>query len=226
MKNFDTRTVFGAAALLVIIGFFACKNEAHQPTETPVETKKMAEGQTIDSTFRNLFEEVNVVKMHLFGTNELEPKQDAYPYAGKKIEEAQMKYLGDGLQANEIGGVYACYRTEAYNLYILRVPGKYASSDLALAKWDDASQKLVKVMDLASIQCDEGYCIQQDAWLTDLDDNRVLDLITHSMTNDNGKISDEKFTVFDQPTPGNFSKAPEALASLAPITSYVMHQKM
>lgn len=226
MKNFDTRFVFGATALLLMAVFFACKNEGDAPTQASVETKKMADGQTIDSTFRNMFEEVNVVKLHAFGTNELEPKQEDYPYTGKKIEEAQMKYLGDGLQANEVGGVYACYRTEAYNLYVLRVPGKYASSDLALAKWDDASQKLVKVMDLASIQCDEGYCIQQDAWLTDLDDNRALDLVTHSMTNDNGKISDEKFTVYTQPTPGNFAKAPDNIASLAPITSYVMHQKM
>lgn len=226
MKKFYTQIVLGATALFLFSGLLGCNSEGQAPTEAPAESKKMAEGQTIDSSFKNMFEEVNVVKMHLFGTNEAEPKVDDYPYTGKKIDDAQLKYLGDGLQPNEIGAVYACYRTEIYNLYILRVPGKYASSDLALAKWDDASQKLVKVMDLANLQCDEGYCLQQDAWLTDLDDDRVLDLVVHSLTNDNGKISDEKFTVYAQPSPGNFTKAPDALASLAPITSYVMHQKM
>jgi hypothetical protein len=54
----------------------------------------------------------------------------------------------------------------------------------------------------------------------------VLDLVTRSFTNDNGKISGESFAVFAQPTPGNFVKAPDSLAALAPMTSYVPHQKM
>lgn len=226
MKNDYTRFVLGTMCIVLVSALFACKNEANAPDNAQAATSENAQSQTIDSTFQNLFEEVNVVKMHLFGTNEAEPKQEDYPYSGKIIDEGFMKYLGDGIQPNEIGSVYACYRTEVSNFYILRVPGKYASSDLVLAKWDAASSKLVKVLDLANIQCDEGLCHQQDAWLTDLDDDRTLELVTRSFTNDNGKISNETFAVLSQQSPGNFTKAPEALASLAPPTSYVMHQKM
>ena len=223
MKNIFNWLIFS-----VFFSFVFCccsNNEGNSSTEQKTMPANTI-AQNIDTTFQHLFEEVNVVKMHMFGTNELEPKQEDYPYSGKMIEEKFMKYLGEGLQPNEIGSVYACYRTEVYNFYILRVPGKYASSDLVLAKWDNAASKLVKLMDLASIQCDEGLCHQQDAWLTDLDDDRVLDLVIRSLTNDNGKISNETFTVMAQPTPGNFVKAPDSLASLAPMTSYVPHQKM
>ncbi len=161
--------------------------------------------------------------MHLFGTNEAEPTAENYPYVGKPIEEAQMKFLAADLQPNEIGSVYACYRTENNNFYILRVPGKYASSDLVLAKWDAATSKLVKVLGLASLQCDEGLCHQQDAWLTDLDDDRSLELVIRKQTNDNGKISDAAFQVLAQQPPGSFTPAPESLASLAPPTSYVLN---
>jgi len=207
--------------LLFVLSIISCNQD---PTPATTATANPAKSN-INEDFQKLFEEVNVVKMHLFGTNEAEPTVDDYPYVGKVIEEASLKYLGDGLQPNEIGSIYACYRTEVSNFYILRVPGKYASSDLVLASWDEASSKLVKVLDLANTQCDEGVCHQQDAWLTDLDDDRSLELVIRSYSNDNGKISDESFSVLSQGSPGKFTKAPEALASLAPPTSYVMYQK-
>ena len=226
MKNVIKWPIYFGTALIAILFYCCGKNEANAPGTQQTMPASDAMAQNIDTAFQQLFEEVNVVKMHLFGTNEAEPKQDDYPYAGKMIEEHFMKYLGNGLQPNEVGSVYACYRTEVYNFYILRVPGKYASSDLVLAKWDNATSKLLKINDLAMLQCDEGLCHQQDAWLTDLDDNRVLDLVIHSASIENGKVSDEKFEVFDQPSPGSFAKAPDSLAMLAPQTSYVLFHKM
>ncbi len=226
MKNAIKWPSYVAIAMFALLFYCCGKNEANAPGTQQNMPMTDAMHQHIDTTFRNHFEEVNVVKMHLFGTNEADPKQDDYPYAGKIIEEDFMKYLGDGLQPNEIGSVYACYRTEVYNFYILRVPGKYASSNLVLAKWDNATSKLVKVTDLANLQCDEDVCQQQDAWLTDLDDDRVLDLVTRSATINKGAVSDEKFMVYAQPSEGSFTKAPDSLAMLAPQTSYVLYHKM
>jgi hypothetical protein len=226
MKNAFNWPIFTVLALFSFLFYCCGNNEADRQSATQNPPTNDAMSTNIDTAFQQLFEEVNVVKMHLFGTTEAEPTQENYPYTGKIIEEEFMKYLGDGLQPNEVGSVYACYRTEVYNMYILRVPGESVSSNLVLAKWDNATSKLVKLYDLASIKCSEGACQQQDAWLTDLDDDRVLDLVTRSFTNDNGKISGESFAVFAQPTPGNFVKAPDSLAALAPMTSYVPHQKM
>lgn len=211
------------AILMVAVGLFGCKQDP-APTETTSNKDTAPAKPVVAEAIQNLFEEVNVVKMHIFGTNDAEPKQDEYPYVGKPVGENELKYLSDDLQPNEIGSIYAIYRTENSNFYILRVPGKYASSNIALAKWDPNASKLVKVMDLATMQCDEGMCHQQDAWLTDLDDDRSLDLIVRSQTNDNGKISDEVFNVFYQQPPGSFTQAPEKLAALAPQTSYVLQK--
>jgi hypothetical protein len=208
--------------LIAMLGFFGCKQDpaaADSTTSTPAPAAQPA----VNEAVQDLFEEVNVVKMHLFGTNELDPKLENYPYAGKPIGEAELKYISEDMHPNEIGSVYACYRTENNGFYILRVPGKYASSDLVLAKWDANASKLVKVMDLAMLQCDEGLCHQQDAWLTDLDDDRSLELVIRKASNDNGKVSGEEFTVLAQQPPGSFTKAPEALATLAPTTSYVLN---
>ncbi|MBI1227704.1 MAG: hypothetical protein GC192_20895 [Bacteroidetes bacterium] len=226
MKNLIKWPTYLAISISTFLIYSCGGNEANAPEMSHEMPMSDDMHQNIDTTFRNMFEEVNVVKMHLFGTNMADPKQDEYPYTGKPIAEAYLKYLGEGLQPNEIGSVYACYRTEIYNFYILRVPGKYASSDLVLAKWNNATSKLEKIRDLASLHCDEGICHQQDAWLTDLDDDRVLDLITRSATIDNGKVSDEKFEVYDQPDTGAFAKAPDSLAMLAPETSYVLHHEM
>lgn len=209
--------------LLAVIFLFGC-NQDSKPAETAEAAPTAASQPAVNETVQNLFEEVNVVKMHLFGTNEIEPKVETYPYVGKLVGDAELKYFNDDLQPNEVGSIYACYRTENNNFYILRVPGKYASSDLVLAKWDEASSKIVKIMDLAYIQCDEGLCHQQDAWITDLDDDRTLELVIRKHTNDNGKISEEAFQVLSQQSPGTFSAAPEALASLAPPTSYVLNK--
>lgn len=207
--------------MLAMLFIFGCSNE---PKPVAEETAQAANPtSTVAPEVQDLFEEQNPVKMHFFGTNDAPPKED-YPYTGKEIGEAQMKFLADDLQPNEVGSVYACYRTEYEGFYILRVPGKYASSNLSLAKWDASSSKLIKVQDLATIQCDEGMCIQQDAWLTDLDDNRISELVVRRQTNDNGKISDESFQVYAQEVPGSFSPAKPELAALAPQTSYVLNK--
>jgi hypothetical protein len=207
--------------LLLVLGLFGCKQD---PPATEATNTAPPAQPSINEGFQNLFEEVNVVKMHLYGTKEAEPKVGDYPYVGKAIGEADMKFLSTDLQPNEIGSVYACYRTENNGFFILRVPGKYASSDLALAKWDGNANQLVKVMDLAMLQCDEGMCHQQDAWLTDLDDDRNLELVIRKQVDDNGKVSNDEFSVLAQQPPGSFTKATDQLAALAPPTSYVLQK--
>ncbi|MCB9341462.1 MAG: hypothetical protein H6577_25345 [Lewinellaceae bacterium] len=177
----------------------------------------------VNEDFKNLFEEVNVVKMHLFASHEANPNPDNYPYVGKPITGNMTQYLPPDAQANGTGGVFACYRTENSGHYILRIPGKDASSDLVLCKWDGAAGKLKKVAYLAFLQCENGTCYQQDSWLADLDDNRLLELIVRSQKRDSkGMISDETFDVITDDGTGSFTKSNEQLASLAVKSNYVM----
>ena len=204
--------------LLSIFLFVACQSNTNQQTAEQPAKEMKSKPAIMDS-----FEEVNVVKMHLFGTTEAMPNADNYPYTGKVLNDDASKMLGEGLQANEQGAVYACYHTENSNHYILRTPGKNGSSDLVLALWDEAKGSLVKVMDLAYIHCEEGICMQQDAWLADLDDSRTLEMIIRKQTRDaQGNVSDESFEVLTDDGTGHFKKTTEQLASLAVKDNYVM----
>ncbi len=207
--------------LLILFSIFlltACQSNSNQNTAEQVVEEMKPKPPIMDS-----FEEVNVVKMHLFGTTEAMPNPDNYPYTGKALTGDLANMLGDGLQPSDSGGAYACYHTENSNHYILRIPGKQGSSDLALAMWDETMGKLVKVMDLAYIHCEEGTCMQQDAWLADLDDSRTLEMVIRKRTRDaQGNVSDESFEVLTDDGTGHFKKTNEQLASLAVKDNYVM----
>lgn len=196
----------------------------------PKTDNQEASGLTPDAApasinpIKDLFEEQNVVKMHLFATQEMTPDPEMYPYTGKVIEGDALQYLGKDLAREDGQNVYATYHVENNDLYILRVPGKYVVGDLALARWNASSGKLEKIHDLAHIACDEGVCHQQDAWLTDLDDDRTLELIIHSRsTDEKGNVTAEEFNVLSQDADGNFVKSKEELAQLAVKDRYVLH---
>jgi hypothetical protein len=210
MKNFSY--------LLVLIAFTACQqNQPSTPAATAPDNTP-----SVNEAVKNVFEEVNVVKMHLFATQETAPNADNYPYVGKAVGKDLLPMLGEGLQPSGEFGVFTCYYTENGKFFILRVPGKYVSGDLALARWDATANKLAKVTDLAYIQCDEGVCHQQDAWLTDLDDSRTLELILKSRHTENGALKEEQFTVMTEDGKGGFVQADAKLTSLAIKDNYVM----
>lgn len=211
------KTAFFLLTFLV----FGCQSTQDQKP-TPETALAETDKNKPDAALNDLFEEVNVVKMHLFGTTEEQPNADQYPYVGKPIPAALHSMLDKMLNA-DMGPVFACYRTENSGHYILRVPGKYISGDLALAKWDAQAGKLVKVTNLAYYWCDEGVCNQMDAWLADLDDDRNLELICREHHRDEkGNVSDEKFTVTTDDGSGVFQNATTELAALAIKNNYVM----
>lgn len=185
-------------------------------SQAPVETP--AAETTPANPIKNLFEDQIVVKMHLFATQEEPTSPEDYPYTGKAIEGGALQHLGESLKPAEGGQVFACYRAENNDLYILR----YRQA-LVLAKWDASTSKLEKVMDLAHKSCGDTGCQQQDAWLTDLDDNRSLELVVRSRTTDaKGKVTQEDFTVLVQDGTGKFVKSDEQLAALAVQDRYIL----
>ncbi len=183
---------------------------AAEPTAQPAATNPI----------KDFFEEQIVVKMHLFATQEQTPDPETYPYTGKPIEGDALQYLAENLQPAPGSKIYACYHTENNDFYILRIPGV----SLALAKWNPATNKLEKIFDLATINCNGKACQQQDVWLTDLDDDRTLELVVNARETDaTGKTIMENFMVLAQDGNGNFVQSSEQLAALAVKDRYVLH---
>ena len=93
------------------------------------------------------------------------------------------------------------------NFYICRVPGRYVSSDIALFRLDDGQLKRSETV--AWAWCDEGWCNQQDAWLKDVNGDGRMDLIQHyTLTDDMGKIREERAGVMLQVEDGTFQEDP------------------
>lgn len=210
--------------LLTCLLAAAC--QPNQPAEQAAETSNTTTTEpAVNQAVMDLFEEVNVVKMHLFATREADPEGETYPYAGKQFGEDVLPFLPEGVQPNESGGVFACYHVENNDFFILRVPGQEVASDLMLCKWDGSAGKLKKIASLASYRCEGESCQQQDAWLTDLDDDRSLELITREAKLDTkGKILEEKFTVLSQDATGNFIPSNDQITTLAIKDNYVLQQ--
>ena len=207
---------------LPLLFLIAC--QPNNPSEQKAEPMpEKADMKMADPAIMSFFEEVNVVKMHLFSTTEAMPNSDDYPYTGKAITGDALNFLSEDLKPSELDGAYGCYHTENSDHFILRVPGQSGSNSLVLARWNSNDRKLYKIMDLASLDCSKGACEQQDAWLADLDDNRTMELIIRKQTlGKNAADTNESFMVLTDDGNGQFVKTDEKLASLAVKDNYVM----
>ena len=127
-----------------------------------------------------------------------------YPFTGQLIDPALYKYFdketGD-IWNNTGGDVMAVAQYNGF--YICRVPGRYVSSDIALFRLENGELKRSET--IAWAWCDEGWCNQQDAWLKHMNNDDLLDIVQHySLTDDLGKIREERMTVLLQTEDGKF----------------------
>lgn len=121
-----------------------------------------------------------------------------YPYKGTLIDSSFYKHFsadvrdvwsgsgGEVMAIGQFGGFFLC-----------RVPGRYVSSDIAIFWIKDNEMQHVETV--AWAWCDEGWCNQQDAWLTDSDRDGRTDVVQHyTLTDDKGKIKEERLTLLRQ----------------------------
>jgi heat shock protein HslJ len=106
-----------------------------------------------------------------------------YQYFSSEIREIWQGGGGDVLAVGQYGGFFIC-----------RVPGRYVSSDIAIFLVQGSEMQHIATT--AWAWCDEGWCNQQDAWLTDHDGDGRTDVVQHyTLTDDRGKIKEERYTL-------------------------------
>jgi hypothetical protein len=199
---------------IFLFGIFliGCTNSSQEGTTT--ETPKMME---LNTDLASLFEDIIVVKMHLFST--ADPTLKDYPYIGKPIATNLHQYLDESLLENAEMGLFATYKVQN-QYYVLRVPSREFSNELVLCRLDESTGKLKKVEVLANGWCRTERCHQQDAWLADLDLDQQLELIIRSRDeNKEGKIVGNLFRVKTEDGRGGFVIGKDSLAN---PTSYVL----
>lgn len=126
-----------------------------------------------------------------------------YPFKGSLIDTSFYRYFsqdmreiwssggGDVLAVGQYGGFFIC-----------RIPGRYVSSDIAIFRVKNGEMQHVETV--AWAWCDEGWCNQQDAWLTDTNRDGRTDVVQHyTLTDDLGKLKEERFTLLQQKENGD-----------------------
>jgi len=204
--------------------YFETLSRAHSFTATDDELlifseggmityNKMSEEQVKADQFANgvgklvgQFPELNVGETpHLYPIVRVDNPGN-YPYKGSLLNNSVYQFFDD--QTSEIwnntgGDVLAVGKFDEF--YICRVPGRYVSSDIAIFKLKNG--QLHRSETVAWAWCDEGWCNQQDAWLKDIDADGRMDLIQrYSLTDDKGKVREERVTIMLQSESGTFKE--------------------
>ncbi|MFQ5448574.1 MAG: META domain-containing protein [Saprospiraceae bacterium] len=172
---------------------------------TPQEVK-LAERQRKMEKLLSLFPQMEGdIMPHLYPIVRVD-KPGTYPYLGNLVDTSFFQLFDTetaNVWRNGGGEVFAVGKYDDF--YVCRVPGRYVSSDIALFQRSKGS--LARSETIAWAWCDEGWCNQQDAWLRDVNRDGRMDIIQHyTLTDDKGKLQEERMTVLLQNEAGTFEE--------------------
>ncbi|MCC6725454.1 MAG: META domain-containing protein [Saprospiraceae bacterium] len=121
-----------------------------------------------------------------------------YPYQGSLVDTSFYQYFSTEIREIWQGGGGDVLAVGHFgDFFVCRVPGRYVSSDIAIFKIQGSEMQHIET--IAWAWCDEGWCNQQDAWLTDYDGDGHTDVVQHyTLTDDRGVIKEERFTLLLQ----------------------------
>jgi len=129
--------------------------------------------------FISLFEESDVGNLRLYA----HPNEDlpyGYPFAGEEIpKDFYSMFTGEyrKLLEKDLAYAYSIYsiKSNEGQHYIMRLPTDKGPNTLVL--FDLKGEVMEPVQVLAFAYCKDGYCYQQDSFITDLDGDTDLDIL-------------------------------------------------
>lgn len=152
----------------------------------------------------------NMVNKHLFSIIKITTIGE-YPFLGQQMN-IDFYSCFEPATANQFEqlpwGVYILGKLD--NFFILRVPDQNASNTIQL--FQKTPQGLTRLLTLAAASCPQESinCVQQDAWLEDLNKDGLTDVVIRQIQTDNsGAIATDRFTIYRQTIEGSLTPANE-----------------
>lgn len=166
-------TIFSLSVLIAL--------SAQVPVEN-LEKKKYPAGNKAESleaaAVHSFFEETNVGNLHVFPSAET-PASYNFFFKGEKLPQGAMGIFTEEWRENlpDSFDAYAVYavKGEAKPYYIVRFEGEDIRNTIELFEMIEG--RMEHRQTLAMYRCENGECVQQDAWLLDLNGDTLFDLI-------------------------------------------------
>jgi hypothetical protein len=183
--------------LLFLTLFISCNSsQKEQMTEEIINEIP----QIISNPFLDLFEEVNSEEIHVFSPCET---KGSNKYLGKSIPPSfffnfKVNNMKSIVLMDKTEEIFACFKTplsENFTGIIVRHSGHYPEdySILSLYVWDNTKQKNINRIKLTDNWGDGTFIETQDAWLTDINLDKQLDIVTRNIQSWEDDDSEEEY---------------------------------
>ena len=171
--------------LITILTFtgliYSCSNNNNSTIETTTSKDSLG---NID-LFLNIFKEIDTKDLHIY-TPPYDTSNRIDKFHGKQIDRKYYNYLifGNHINPNDLDTFYhyfACYKfklSDNKTGLIIRRPSQYSETAIDLYTWDNQAKKVTNIINLADAFGDEGWYFVQDAWVIDLNNDKLLDIVT------------------------------------------------
>ena len=164
------------------------------------------------------FEDSEVGNLKVYSDFDEQPSSDYY-FAGEKISAIHNElFTAEFRELIQAGNAYATYsiKGNAREHYIIRLPTNKGPNTLWLFTVEGEVAKPLQL--LAYAFCQSGSCYQQDSWITDLDGDTDLDILTKFRRTDasSQKVIEKQASVYLQNKAGDFQMAEKGAVSLEP----------
>ena len=177
--------------LILILLLCSC---SAKKAEKEVSEEKVHEGNT---EFLNLFKEVSFDTLHIYSES---TDNGGMEIQGAEVPEKFLSYFPEEVRLGatewSVGPVSACYKfvyAPGLTALIANVPSEHGPTAYNIFLYSDKESKIIYSQRIAENSGDGDYGIAEDSWLLDLNNDRLIDMVTKQQES---LAEDEEMTKF------------------------------
>ena len=180
-----TFSILALSAIFIILTA-SCSDHKSTKREAPAITD-------ITATFLAIFQDIDPEGLHVYSPCDT---TDGHKFTGRVIAQRFHHYFSfdkaftetiQSFSKDTLSHIYSCFKfplSDSRTGLLVRWPSQYDESAIYLFTWDNKLKKMIAGENIADTFGDEGWYFIQDAWLTDINKDKKLDIVIHRMDHD------------------------------------------
>ncbi len=170
----------GIFSLILLFSLFETLSaQVPVPTMEDKEYPAASEPETrLEAALASFFEDTEVGNLHVFASGQDEADEEFY-FHGTELPDSFLPSFEEGWRNTMPENIkpFAVFIIRGYEepYYIIRFQGEGLKNAIEL--FEMVNGTLTHRLTLARLWCTEGQCIQEDAWIQDVDGDTLLDVL-------------------------------------------------